>query len=153
MINKLFTLIILLLFSTCNNNENSSNTKTPRLKNKIKSDKGLKQGKEGKEKPRKVDQSKDDKLTCHNICLQLGWCNQKLFEKKEGENKRFKICRKLCKHDKSETGKAKKSAFKECVNEYRGDQCQELKKCLKEKFLARKKKLHGKGPNPDKPKK
>ncbi|MGM0597046.1 MAG: hypothetical protein ACQES9_08420 [Myxococcota bacterium] len=160
MINKSIFLLILFLFSNCKNNDNSSNTETPHLKNKIKNNRGIEQKKQ--EEKRKVDQSKenikfrylnkDDKLNCHNICLQLGWCNRKLYGQKEGENKKFKICRKLCKHDKSETGKVKKSTFKECVDKYRGNHCKKLKKCLKEKFMAKKKKLHNKGPKPDKPK-
>jgi hypothetical protein len=81
--------------------------------------------------------------TCTNVCNQLGYCSQ-TKTKRKFTRADLRMCIKLCKYDKTETGKEKSSAIINCASKYRGDKCAKLKECISSKYLEIRKRLLGK---------
>lgn len=85
-----------------------------------------------------------DALTCESICDHLGYCQQK-SKNHPPSARRKRTCIARCKGEKSETGKAKNKVIRECVDSFRGDQCDKLLKCMSTRLMEVRKKFMSMG--------
>jgi len=85
-----------------------------------------------------------DELTCENICFQQGYCQKKMTGKNPALRSHNR-CIALCSQKKkSNTQQGIADIYKKCVGKFRGDKCDELKKCFKLELKNMQKILHGK---------
>ncbi len=75
-----------------------------------------------------------DPLSCASVCLHLGYCH-KQHTMRAPSLRRHNLCVGKCKGDRTPTGKLRTEIQRSCVDQHRGNRCDALMKCMRDRLI------------------